>query len=390
MLFLSVATFFEGYDFFALAQILPTLRADMGLSKFEGAALVGVINAGTMIAALLVRRADAWGRRRVLTITIAGYTLCSLATALAPDVYTFAIFQLAARVFLIGEWAVAMVIAAEEFPAAKRGLVIGVIQACSSLGVIVCAGVVPFLIQTPLGWRTVYLVGAVPLIIIAYARRGLKETRRFQESSARPRPLLDALRGPYRGRILKLALIWGLTYVATQNGVTFWKEFAIAERGFSEKDVGVAITLAALVSMPLVFAAGKLLDMIGRRRGALVIFLVAAAGIGLAYTLQTRLGLTIALTLGIFGASAVLPVLNAYNTELFPTELRGDAIAWANNLIGRIGYVGSPVLIGILAESFGWGPVLAWTAVFPVVAVILILTLLPETGNRELEETSAL
>jgi putative MFS transporter len=87
-----------------------------------------------MIAALVIRRADAWGRRRVLTVTIIGYTLCSLATAFAPNVWSFAALQLAGRVFLIGEWAIAMVIAAEEFPAEKRGLVIGVIQACSSLG----------------------------------------------------------------------------------------------------------------------------------------------------------------------------------------------------------------------------------------------------------------
>ncbi len=77
--FLSVATFFEGYDYFALAQILPTLRAEFNLSQSGAGWLVAVINFGTMIAAILVRRADAWGRRRVLTVTITGYTLASLA-----------------------------------------------------------------------------------------------------------------------------------------------------------------------------------------------------------------------------------------------------------------------------------------------------------------------
>ena len=49
-------------------------------------------------------------------------------------------------------------------------------------------------------------------------------------------------------------------------------------------------------------------------------------------------------------------------TELFPTDLRGDAFAWANNFLGRIGYVLSPIALGWIAESSGWGPVLAWTA----------------------------
>jgi putative MFS transporter len=145
LVFLSVATFFEGYDFFALSQILPKLRLDFGLTPGEGAALVGVVNMGTVLAHLVVDRADHWGRRRVLTVTIFGYTLFTLLSGLAPEVYTFALCQVIARVFLIGEWATSMVIAAEEFPAERRGTVIGIISAAAGLGSIVCAGVVPAL-----------------------------------------------------------------------------------------------------------------------------------------------------------------------------------------------------------------------------------------------------
>ena len=42
--FLSVATFFEGYDYLALPQILPNLRQDLGLSPSQGFTLIGVIN----------------------------------------------------------------------------------------------------------------------------------------------------------------------------------------------------------------------------------------------------------------------------------------------------------------------------------------------------------
>jgi MFS transporter, putative metabolite:H+ symporter len=390
MWFLSVATFFEGYDFYAMSQILPALRADFGLGRDDSGWLVATINAGTMVAAVLVRKADDWGRRRVLTVTIVGYTVCSLLSAAAPNVVTFAVAQLAARVFLIGEWAIAMVIAAEEFPAARRGWAIGVIQACSSLGSIVCAGVVPLLDKSPLGWRLVYLVGAVPLIIVAVARRGLRETQRFATAGATRRPFIDVMRTPYRVRILQLALIWCVLYVATQNAITFWKDFAIAERGWNDKQVSLSLTIASLVSMPLVFFSGRLLDVLGRRRGAVVIFGATAAGIAAAYTAHSHALLTVALVFGIFGASAVLPVMNAYTTELFPTELRGDAFAWANNVLGRFGYVLSPIGLGLLAEGRGWGPVLSWTALCPLISLALILALLPETRGRELEDTARL
>jgi len=100
--------------------------------------------------------------------------------------------------------------------------------------------------------------------------------------------------------------------------------------------------------------------------------------------------LTACLALGVFGATAVLPVLSSFNSELFPTALRGDAFGWANNGIGRIGHVLSPVLLGVAAESFGWGAAVRSTAIFPLIAAGLVLMSLPETAGCELEETSAL
>ncbi|CAN91597.1 MULTISPECIES: MFS transporter [Sorangium] len=391
--FLSVASFFEGYDFLALTQILPNFGAQMGLLPRHEGLLVGIINSGTMIAYLLVRKADQWGRRRVLSVTIAGYTIFSVLTAFAPNVYVFAVLQLLARIFLLGEWAVSTVYAAEEYPSDRRGMVIGVIQAFSSLGSIVCAGVVPLLLATPYGWRSVYLVGGIPLVLIAVARRGLRETARFEQAAAERAgegtpPFTRILRSPYRGRMLQLALIWGLTYVCTQNAVTFWKTFALRERGLSDGEVGGSITFAALASMPLIFVSGKLLDVVGRRKGAVIIYVLAAAGVLGAYSLGSRGALTAALVFAIFGASGVLPVLNAYMTELFPTHLRSDAIAWSNNLLGRIGYMLSPIAVGFAAEEIGWGPAVSATALFPLVALALILWLLPETRGKELEETA--
>lgn len=390
--FLSVATFFEGYDFLALSQILPNLRADLGLSEAGAGVMVAIINIGTIAAYLLVRKADHWGRRQVLMITIAGYTIFTGLSGLAPDVYSFTLFQLLARVFLIAEWATAMVFAAEEYPADRRGMVMGVIQAFSSLGAVFCAGVVPLLLTLPWGWRSVYFAGVIPLVLLAFARRGIQETSRFTEAKAAApvaRPSFFAiLKSPYKTRVFQLALIWGLTYMCTQNAVTWWKEFAVAERAMTDGQVSMSITLAAVGSMPLVFAAGKLLDVVGRRKGAVIIYVATAIGVVASYTLQSHWALTIGLMGGIFGASAVLPVMNAFTAELFPTAMRGDAYAWANNLLGRIGYVLAPLAVGLAAADFGWGPSVAVTGIFPLIALGLILLWLPETNGQELEESS--
>ena len=108
--------------------------------------------------------------------------------------------------------------------------------------------------------------------------------------------------------------------------------------------------------MPLVFLVGKMIDTIGRRAGAAIVFSIGAASTYCLYTVSGLSSLTVALAFGIFSASAYLPVLNAFTTELFPTERRGDGFAWANNLIGRSGYVLSPIVVGYLAGRSRLGP----------------------------------
>ncbi len=389
--FLSVATFFEGFDMFALSQILPSLRVEWGLSKTALGVLSAVTNFGTVLAYLLVYRADRWGRKRVMTVTIIGYTVMSLLTAASPNVYVFAIFQLLARVFLIGEWATAMVYAAEEFAAERRGVVVGMIQAMAAVGSIVCAGVVPFLIKSPLGWRTVYLVGAIPLVIIAMARRTLKESSRFEPTEEkRTRDLFAIWRTPHKTRVIQLALIWSLTYVCTQNTITFWKEYALSERHWTEKQVGGVLAIAALVSLPGVLGIGKLLDVWGRRVGAMVVYSSLVLGTLGAFLLTHRLGLIASLVLTVFAQSSVLALLNAVTGELFPTDVRGDGFAWSNSLLGRIGYVISPILLGSFAESVGWGPAIASTAAFAFGGFVLFWMWIPETKGRDVDETAKL
>ena len=392
LLFLSVASFFESYDFFALTQILPNLRADLQIGVRWSGALVGFINCGTILAFVLARKADRWGRKPVLTATIVGYTLFTFLSGLSPNVYVFALLQMIARIFLIAEWSTSMVIAAEEFPAKGRGTVIGVVSAAGGFGAIVCAGVVPILLRTAYGWRSVYFVSLLPLVVLAIARRGLRETSRFSEQSVpeKQESLFAIWSTSHRWRVIQLAVIWFLTYICTQNAVTFWKEFAVSERGMSDAQVGNAVKLAALASMPLAFAAGKLLDVVGRKNGATLIYASTIAGVIGAYSAHSAGGLTVSLVFAVLGVNTVLTVLNAFTTELFPTQYRGSAFAWSNNLIGRIGYCLSPTVVTMLVPVYGWGPTLTVTTVFPLLALIVIWLVLPETRGRELEETASL
>jgi putative MFS transporter len=338
----------------------------------------------------LVRLADRWGRRRVLTITILGYTACTLLTGLAPSAAAFGAAQLLARVFLVAEWAIATVYAAEEFSAERRGTVIGVIHGLNGFGAIACAGIAPEILKTSLGWRGVYFIGAIPLLLMTIARRSLRETRRF-ESQAAPAggaSFWRILEAPFRSRMLLLALIWGLTYFCSTTAITFWKEHAVAERGLSDEGVRAHVAVAAVVAMPLAFGAGKLIDKVGRRLGAVVIYAMVVLGTLVSYSAPGKALVIISLILGMAGITAVGVVLGAYTAELFPTSLRADAFGWSNHLFGRLAPIIAPVVVGFGAERIGWGRSVSLTALFPCAALALILLRLPETRGRELEETS--
>lgn len=389
--FLSVATFFEGFDYIALTQLLKPIRDEFGLDYPQGQFLVSVINVGAVAAYGLIRHADVVGRRRVLSITIAGYTGFSLLSAFAHNAWLFGFLQFAARAFLLAEYAVSMVYVVEEFPADRRAFATGVIQGVNSLGSIVCAGVVPMLLKLPWGFRSVYVVGGVPLLLVMFLRRGIRDTRRFLNREAEPpRSLFRIFKTPHWRRVPLLASIWALTYLCTYVLVNNFKDYAVLERGFDDVQVSRALVIAALGSMPLVFLSGKLLDVIGRKPGAAVIFGITSLSSWFAFTAHGFWPITLGLTGCIFSASATLPVLNSITLELFPTEVRADGYGWSNSLLGRIGYIAGPALVGVMAPQLGIGYATALTGIFPLLALALILTRIPETRGKELEDIPGL
>lgn len=393
--FLGVATFFEGFDVTAMSQVLPQLGSDAGFGLTESAKgwLVGAIGLGPMLAWFLVRHADRVGRRPVMALTLTGYAVCTLVSGLAPNVWVFGLFQVVARAFLVGEWAVAMVYAAEEFPAAERGRVMGLLHALAYFGGLTCGAIAPALSKGPYGWRTVFLVGVLPALLMAFARRSLPETQRFLSGTveqARAGELLAIWRSPWARRLAVASAAWALTYVCVAPTVNFWKQFVLRERGFTEPDFVKAFVVGSLVAALPILGVGRIIEALGRRRSAAVLFPFCALAVAAAFSVNGFWPLAVAFGAAMFGTAAVVPVLNAWTTELFPTQWRGGAFAWSNTLLGRVGSVLAPVLMGQAAASVGWGLPVALSALGPLLAAGLMLVAFPETRGQELEETSQL
>lgn len=64
--------------------------------------------------------------------------------------------------------------------------------------------------------------------------------------------------------------------------------------------------------------------------------------------------------------------------------------AWSNNLLGRLGYVIGPIVVGVMAGAIGCGDSVQLMAACVLAALMILLLVLSETAGRDLEETAAL
>jgi MFS transporter, putative metabolite:H+ symporter len=393
---LSAATFFEGYDYMVINLILPLMGKEYGVSTQTLGYTVGLINVGTIVAFFIIRTADRFGRKPILLVTIVVYTVFSVLTAFSRSLFDFAIYQFFARVFLVTEWGLAAVILAEELPAAKRAFGIAIVQLCAAAGSIISAVLYPTISASGFGWRGLYLVGIVPLFIIIWLRRRMKETQRWIQSrencAKRESPqqgFFEVLKSSYRKRTVLLMMLWFLSWVPLTAVQVFWAYYAINERGWTLGGVSKAMSIAYGIGLTGYLVSGKLMDKLGRKPTSFVFFLGAAISIFWAFTASQTTHMYISIGLCVFFVTSFLPISSTYTTELFPTHLRANAAAWTNNTLGRVGCVVAPALTGYLAAILGSiGNAVAALSVAPLVAAFLILFFFPETKQRELEEIS--
>lgn len=396
---LASATFFEGYDSFVLAYVLAQVLSTFGVSAGLGGLLGAIGRTGSVLAFLLAAQADRFGRRRLLLVTVTGYTAATILTAASPDVATFAAAQFLAQVFLGAEYATALTIVAEEFPRRRRGRAIGILTSMGTLGG-VTVGLLGFagLQHVPvLGWRALYLVGILPLIVVAIARRRMRETRLFAQSRrgrAAPRVLRDLLepwKTGLRGRIVAVGVISFFRMVAASAAIFWFAYYAEKEAGVSQGLTGLAIALGGITGTLGYVVAGRVMDRYGRR-GTLIAYQAVGGAFGAWVFQASSIELLIpVLVVAIFFGLGGGAVTGAMATELFPTAVRGRSAAWARNAFEIPGAILGPWLVGFLGDhqtgAIGSiGDAASLVIVLASVPVLLVTLRVPETRAVDLGE----
>jgi MFS transporter, putative metabolite:H+ symporter len=378
-LLLAPATFFEGYDTFVLALALPLIRKDFGLTVGQSGLLASVVFAGSFGVFALLPLADRIGRRPILAVTIAGYTVATFATAFSRGVVDFVAYQFVARFFLSAEYTLATIVMVETAEPGRRGRALGLLTSTSALGQAGAGAGFLIVLALHASWRLLYLVGIVPLILVARARRDLPETA---PPPAGRHAALRSVRRKWAVGATALAFLFALFPTAV---TTLASTLVLDRWHLSVSDLRPWHYAVWLVAVSGFFVSGRLLDRWGRRPTSMLFLAAATAAGAFAFTATSTPARVLGLALVIFTLTGATPCVAAYSTELFPPGARGRVGAWLRGM-SIAGQAAAPALATALAGPLGGlGMALAVVGSSYAVGAAVVFFLLPETRGWERE-----
>ncbi|WP_309644736.1 MFS transporter [Phenylobacterium sp.] len=367
----------EGYDIQAFGVAVPRMAPDLGLGPSQLGLAGSAAMLGLAIGALTGGwAADRFGRRPVLTVSVAFFGVFSVVTALSQSYEMLVLARLATGLGFGGAMPNMMAIATEISPPNRRAIT----TTSMFCGLPAGGAAVALLAQfggDAVDWRTIFLIGgALPLLLAPVVFFFLPETRPAQSEQV-DRRVVHGLFGERRG--LATSLIW--LVFALDLLVTYlllnWLPTLMVAKGFTPQDGAQASFWMNIASVVGALLLGWLADRAGYRWLLVTVFAgLAVALYGLSQFTEIG-GLFAAAAAAGFAVVGGLYILYALAPTYYPPGIRaagsGAAIA-----VGRLGSIAGPLIAGQLRAA-GFGPdqvllTLVPAAVFTAVGVFALTT----------------
>jgi MFS family permease len=396
-LLVGVAMLFAGFDQNVYGFAIPQIQASLHIPENQIGATVTYFRFATFVAMLLALTADLVGRRRLLLITIFGQAAFTLATAFSQTYPQFVWFQVLTRVFGYAEEMLCIVVIVEEVAAAARGWSAGALSALNYTGAGLASLCFAFVTILPGHWRALYAIGGCSLFFVAFLRRRLPETKRFQvrheqveRLHARVGGALDLLRrllAEYPGRIALVLLIAGAWGFAIGPATVLQNKYLQQTLGFAPWQTSALIVPGGLAALWLNILMGRISDRIGRRLSIFLMMVLCGAGYTLFYSgLHGPLipPMWIVSFFAFFSADALLAALAI---ETVPTAYRAT--------VGGLRYMVEIFMGGVSLwlEGFWYdrfhahGPAIS-VSLLAIALSLLLVFFLPEPAGKVLEDIS--
>lgn len=401
----------DGMDSFIYALVLvPALRdllprsgipATTSNIGYYGGMLFALFLVGWGLALLWGPIADRYGRVRTLMLTIICFSIFTLLSAFAANIWMLAVLRLLAGIGIGGEWAMGATLISEEWPEDRRTMGAGMMHTGYYFGFFLAA-LANYSIGSRYGWRWMFVVGGIPALLVIWIRKGMREPARWEAKRDRMgsqwklrRSFFEIFTPRYRWRtilnfmyqLISTIGLWAgtvyvptaITFLAARAGHTMFEAARLASYGTGILSIG---TILGALSVP------GIADRLGRRVNQAIFYSLMLVAIvvtfGYVFYLQAdalKWFMVCLFFLGVGGANYT--VYSFWLPEQYDTECRASALAFAQN-VGRFAGAFITFLVGAGVRHF---QTLGIPVALTSIAFLMGLCLLPfgvETRGKPL------
>ncbi len=376
----------DAFDYFVLIFAAKAIASDFHVAREDVVfAVTLTLMARPLGAFVFGLLAEKFGRRPMLMLDVALFSVFELATAFVPNLTTLFIVRLLFGFAMGGEWGLGSSLTMEVIAEKSRGFVSGLLQegyACGNL----LAALLFWIFFDRIGWRGMFVVGFVPALLVLWIRATVPESPVWQHTQTRPvaeRNPFAAMKG-YWGRALFMIVLMTLFNCFSHGTQDLYPLFLQVEKGFGTDLTGKLSVIGPIGAIVGGLFFGALSEKIGRKK-AIIIAATLSLPILWPWAFSSA---PIMLGLGAFwlqvmvqGAWGVVPV---HLNELSPDAVRAT-LPGLTYQIGNFISASVPWLLTILAEANNkqYGLTMAEFIAGVAILLVIVTALGPEAKGQK-------
>jgi SHS family lactate transporter-like MFS transporter len=382
----------DALDFFLLIFCVKAIASDFAArpSQVLGAVFLtqAFRPAGALVFGVL---ADRYGRRPVLMINILSFSVIELACAFAPSLTVLMVLRALFGVAMGGEWGVGAALAFETLPKEGRGGFSGILQEGYAVGSILASGAFALFFHW-IGWRGLFMLGALPAMLVFYVQARVKESpiwlthaKKHEAESVGSHFANQSKRlFEFLPQFLFLILLMTAFMTMSHGTQDVYPTFLEVQIGLTPQVVGTVGVLYGLAQIAGGFVFGTLSEKWGRKKAIIAAALLTVPAIPLWAYGHNAISLATGAVIMQFMVQGAWGVVPAYLTELTPGPIRATAPGLAYQLGGLVTSWNAKAQ-ALAAEKWGsYSHVLAITVVIVALSLSGLAALGHEVKGKDL------
>jgi SHS family lactate transporter-like MFS transporter len=375
----------DALDFFLLVFVLKDVAAEFATTVTTVTVAVTLTLACRPIGAFIFGRlADRFGRRPILMLDIAVYSLLSFSTAFVPNLTLFLIVRALFGIGMGGVWGIGASLSMETVRPQARGVASGILTSGYCSGYIL-ASIVFGVLYVHIGWRGMFMVALVPaMLLILYVWAKVPESPLYDKAVAHKGGTFTVLRQHWK-LVLYAVIMMGCFNFYSHGTGDLYPLFLQREHGLKPAQVGQIAILYNIGGVLGCWLFGPVSQHLGRRKTMIVAALMGVPVIYFwAFSPYVPV-LTVGAILINFFVQGCWSIMPAHLNELSPAGARGTFPGTMYQL-GNLLASSNLTLQAIIAEKYSYGIALASVALLATIAIIGMILIGPEAHNAEMKK----